>query len=199
MGEACEVLMRVRSLIAIVSMLALGACGGGGGESSGGAGGEGSTSGQETAAELEGFDTEGFEDTEPTVDHGQGSARELLGINPPPEPWESMSHADQEMYMVAYVLPIHAEIFAEHDAEEYGNGRFVCETCHGDDGQQRNWEMPSRSLPPLPPEGSERWNAAAQRDPESWRFMTEVVTPTMRTQLGQPELTCFACHPASTR
>lgn len=197
MGYACEVLMRVRAL-AIVSLLALGACGGGGG-GSGTQEGEASSSGQESAAELEGFDTEGFEDTEPTVDHGQGSARELLGINPPPEPWDSMSHADQEMYMVAYVLPIHAEIFAEHDPEEYGGGRFVCETCHGDDGQQRNWEMPSRSLPPLPPEGSERWNAAAARDPEAWRFMVEVVTPTMRTQLGQPEMTCFGCHPASTR
>ncbi|WP_157069474.1 hypothetical protein [Sandaracinus amylolyticus] len=193
--------MRVRSLIAIVSVLVLGACGGGGSSSSettsSSTEGEGTTGGQATSSELEGFDSEGFEEGEPTVDHGRGSARELLGINPPPQPWDQMSHADQEMYMVAYVLPIHAEIFAEHDREEFA--QFDCASCHGDDGPQRNYEMPSRSLPPLPPEGSERWQRAAQRDPEDWAFMTDVVLPTIRTQLGEPEMTCFGCHPQSTR
>jgi hypothetical protein len=180
-----------RSLIAIISSLALGACGGGGGSGGGAEGG--ASSGQETASELDGFDTEGFDATEPVVDHGQGSARELLGIQPPPEPWASMSYADREMHMVAYVLPIHAELFSQYDAAEYA--RFDCASCHGDDGPARRYQMPSRSLPPLPPEGSPRWAQASQRNPRAWAFMVDEVLPTMRTQLGQPELTCFSCHP----
>jgi hypothetical protein len=167
----------------------LGGCGGGG---SSGSGGGGATSGQETAGETEGFD-EGFDDSEPTVDHGTGSARELLGVNPPPTPWDSMSHADQEMYMVGYVLPIHAEMFREHDATRYA--RMECATCHGDDGAERGYEMPSRSLPPLPAEGTPAWNAAQQRNPRGWAFMTDHVLPTIRTQLGENDMTCFGCHP----
>ncbi|MDQ3036025.1 MAG: hypothetical protein M3Y87_26720 [Myxococcota bacterium] len=180
--------MRVR-LVAIVSLLGLAACGGGSGTESGS--GEGS-SGQESEAELEGFDMEGFESDEPTVDHGTGSARELLGIQGPEQPWESMSEADQEMYMVAYVLPIHAELFREHDAEEYST--FECTSCHGDDAEERDYEMPSRYLPSLPAEGTPAWEAARARKPEAWAFMTDQVLPTMRTQLGEPEMTCYACH-----
>lgn len=176
-------------VVAFVSLV-LAACGGGGsGAESETASG---TSGQESEAELEGFDMEGFESTEPTIDHGTGSARELLGIQGPEQPWESMSHADQEMYMVAYVLPIHAELFKEHDAEEYS--QFDCASCHGDDGPARNYAMPSRYLPSLPAEGSPQWNAARARNPGAWTFMEEQVLPVMRTQLGQPEMTCYACH-----
>lgn len=183
--------MRVR-LVVIVSLLGLAACGGGSGSGSGEGSGSG-TSGQESEAELEGFDTEGFEDGDPTVDHGSGSARELLGIQGPETPWASMSESDQEMYMVAYVLPIHAEIFREHDAEEYT--RFECTSCHGDDAEAVHYEMPTRFLPPLPAEGTPAWEAARTRNPTAWAFMVDQVLPTIRTQLGQPDMTCFSCHP----
>jgi hypothetical protein len=185
--------MRIRTTLAVVLALATAACGGGSSSSGSGSGSGSGTSGQETASETEGFDTEGFESTEPTVDHGTQSARELLGVNPPPQPWESMSHEDQEMYMVAYVLPIHAEMFRAYDAEEFGG--MDCATCHGDDGPARHYEMPSRYLPPLPAEGSPQWTAARERNPRAWTFMEEQVLPTIRTQLGEPEMTCFSCHP----
>lgn len=177
--------MHSKLFVIAIAMVCL-ACGGG--SSSQASTSSGASSGQE----LEGFDTEGFEMGEPEVHHGTASARELLGIQGPEQPWASMSYADREMYMVAYVLPIHAEIFAEHDAEEYS--QFTCESCHGEDGAERRYEMPSRYLPSLPAEGSPEWEAARARNPEAWSFMAEQVLPTMRTQLGQPDLTCFSCH-----
>lgn len=181
--------MRIRTSIAILLALSLAACGGGGATTAEGE----ATTGQETASESEGFDSEGFEEAGPSIDHGTQSARELLGVNPPPEAWDSMSHADQEMYMVGYVLPIHAEMFREYDAARYT--QMDCATCHGDDGPARSYEMPSRFLPPLPAEGSPQWTAAQQRNPAAWTFMVDHVLPTIRTQLGEEDLTCFSCHP----
>lgn len=182
--------MRIGTAISIVLALSLSACGGGGGTTP--AEGEG-TAGQEIAGESEGFDTEGFEETGPTVDHGTQSARELLGVNPPPQPWDTMSGEDQVMYMVGYVLPIHAEMFREYDPERYA--QMECATCHGDDGEARGYEMPSRYLPSLPAEGSPQWTAAQARNPRAWAFMAEQVLPTIRTQIGEQDLTCFTCHP----
>lgn len=184
--------MRIRTSLAILLALSVVACGGGSATSSGGGEGE-TTSGQETAGELEGFDSEGFESTDPSVDHGTGSARELIGINPPPQPWDSMSESDQEMYMVSTVLPIHAEMFREYDAERYA--AFECTTCHGDDAEAEHYEMPSRFLPPLPAEGTAAWTQAQARNPRAWTFMTDHVMPTIRTQIGESEMTCFTCHP----
>lgn len=168
-------------------------CGGGGAAGATGSGEQAATSGQETASELEGFDTEGFGPAEPTVDHGTQSARALLGVNPPPQPFDSMSRADQEMYMVAYVLPIHAELFREYDAQRYA--AMDCATCHGDDGAERGYQMPSRYLPPLPAANTPAWARAEQRNPRAFQFMAEQVLPTIRTQLGEQDIDCFTCHP----
>jgi hypothetical protein len=202
MSRRIEVSMRLLGLIAgvLASASMLPACPSGSSGDSSAEPAEGSA-GHEATGEMDGFDTEGFEESQPTIDHGRGSARELLGVNPPPQPWASMSHADQEMYMVGYVLPIHAEIFHEHDAERYA--QFECATCHGDDGAERNYEMPSRYLPALPRQGTRAWTQMQERNPEAYRFMAEQVTPTMRTQLGLPEFNprtgrgfgCFGCHP----
>ncbi len=186
--------VRLVSMLSILVLLA--ACGGG--SSSGGGGGDHST-GQETASETEGFDE--FDTSDPSVDHGSGSARELLGVHGPETPWAQMSHDDQEMYMVAYVLPIAAESFRGYDASRYT--QFECNNCHGDDGQERRYEMPSRYLPALPVPGSPQWNQMRERNPRAFEFMTNDVTPTVRTQLGLPEYDpatgqgfgCFSCHP----
>lgn len=179
--------------------LALSACGGGT-SSSENVSSE-STSGDEES-ETEGFDMEGFESAEsPTVDHGSQSARELIGIQGPEKPWEEMTDEEQEWYMIGNVLPIHAELFAEYDHDRYAE--FQCFHCHGDDGEARGYAMPSNSLPALAEPGSERWTAMEEGRPEVYRFMAEVVTPTMATQLGvepyNPEtgegFGCFGCHP----
>jgi hypothetical protein len=187
---------RARSFVSFLC-IAVVACGGGGGQTtSGGAGegGGGESPPPVTDAEMEGFDTEGFEHTDPSgVQHGSGSARELIGVHSPPQPWDSMSQADQEYWMVGNVMPIHAEMFRGYDAQRYAT--FECATCHGDDAEERHYEMPSRFLPPLPEPNTPGWTRMQERNPRGVQFMVEEVTPTIRTQVGQPEFGCFGCHP----
>lgn len=130
-----------------------------------------------------------------TSGHRQ-SARELIGINPPDRPWSEMSHEDREMDMVARFLPIMSEMFQAHDAEEFGD--FGCESCHGTDMRERNFEMPGTQLPPVPLAGTPEYQALQTSEPEMMRFMEEEVTPAMQTMLGMgATFTCNGCHPTS--
>jgi len=189
---------RMRFVLRIVIALSLVACGSSSGPAAGSST-EGETGGGERAGESDGFDMEGFEEVEPVVVHGSASARELIGVSAPPRPWAEMSEDEREYYMVAAVLPIAAEDFRAHDAERYAN--ITCATCHGDDGRERGFELPSRYLPRLPAPGSAEWAAMTERP--AYAFMAEVVTPTVRTQLGMPAYDpatgtgfgCFSCHP----
>ncbi len=122
------------------------------------------------------------------------SARELIGINGPEKPWSEMNHEEKEMDMIARFLPIMTEVFQEHDAEEFGN--FGCESCHGADMRERNFEMPSAHLPPVALPGTPAYREMASHEPEMMRFMEEGVTPTMQTMLGMgATFTCNGCHP----
>lgn len=164
----------------VFAVLALAACGGGGGT---------------TQQEEEDLSAGGEEET-PPVQHGHQSARELLGIGPPAQPWSTMSHEDKEMDMVGRFLPIMTEIFQERDAEEYAN--FGCESCHGSNMRERNFEMPSTELPPVPLPGTPEYQQMAQQHPGTTRFMEEEVTPTMQTLLGMgATFTCNGCHPTA--
>lgn len=194
--------MRTTLSLSITLLLALGiaSCGG---SSDSGSGGSGSAGDEELAGESDGFDMEGFEDDgDPTVEHGSASARELIGIHPPPTPWHDMSREEREYYMVAAILPVAAEDFRGYDAERFAN--MTCAGCHGDDGQDRGYEMPSTSLPRLPAPGTPEWTAMQARP--AYTFMSEVVTPTVAAQLGMPTFDpatgtgfgCFECHQRST-
>lgn len=189
----------MRQTITLGLILVLSSCGGSS-SSSGSSGSE--TGGGEIAGESDGFDMEGFEETEPTVEHGTASARELIGVHPPPEPWADMTREEQEYYMVATVLPIAAEDFRTYDASRYGS--VTCNTCHGDDASERGYAMPSNYLPRLPAPGSPAWNTMAEGP--AFHFMAEVVTPTVVTQLGFEPYNpatgtgfgCFGCHMGAT-
>lgn len=199
--------MRTSLGSSLVLAFVLAACGGaassGGGGSGGGTGGGGSGSevAHTTDGETDGFDMDGFEHEEPRIEHGTASAIELLGINPPPTPFDEMSREDQEYYMVAFVLPIAAEQFRGYDAERYA--AMECATCHGDDAEEHDYAMPSRYLPRLPAMGTPEWTAMTARP--AYTFMNETVTPTVRTQLGEPAYDpatgtgfgCYSCHPHS--
>ena len=195
--------MRARSFVLLLLSVAVGpaalvACGGGSGSGSGS--GSGTTSAQVTSGETEGFDMEGFEEGEPTVDHGSQSARATIGINAPPTPFDEMSREDQEYWMAGQVLPIANEMFHEYDAARYNN--VTCALCHGDDGMARGYEMPSQYLPRLPQPGTAAWTAARERNPRAWEFMETQVLPTVATQIGEPPnaastgegFGCFECH-----
>lgn len=159
--------------------------------------GGGATDGDDPNATAGGEEDDDFDDdfdAEPG-DTVQASARELIGINPPATPWSEMGHEDREMDMIGRFHPIFMEMFRAHDAEEHAD--FGCETCHGADMRERNFEMPNPSLPSIGAPGTPRFAVLQESYPDMMRFMSEEVTPSMQTMLGMGEtFTCNGCHPA---
>jgi hypothetical protein len=125
---------------------------------------------------------------------GKVSAVEAMGITPPDSPWEEMSVADKEFYMIGKVNPIMKELFAAHDADEYGD--FDCVDCHGEEMREIDFKMPAPSMYIVPPEGTPGHRGMLSTFPEEVKFMQEVVTPSMGKLLGIENYTCAGCHPS---
>ena len=125
---------------------------------------------------------------------GKVSAVEAMGITPPDSPWDEMSVADKEFYMIGKVNPIFQEVFAAHDAQEYAD--FDCVDCHGEEMREINFKMPAPSMYVVPPEGTPGHKGMLLTFPEEVKFMQEVVTPYMGTLLGIESYTCAGCHPS---
>lgn len=204
MNEASFVgVNRMRSIVSVALVLALAACGGSSSSSGGTGTGTGTGSGSETpvaAGEDDGFDDMGAtSDTPPPIDHGTQSPHELIGVHPPPTPWDSMTAEEREWYMVGVVLPLAGESFAHYDAARFT--QFECENCHGDDPRANHFAMPSRSLPPLHAPGTPQWTQM-EAGP-AYAFMNGTVLPESATMLGLPVISaehpdgfsCFSCHP----
>ena len=119
---------------------------------------------------------------------------EMFGITGPDEPWEEMSEADKEFYMVGKVNPIMQEMFSRHDDEEYAG--FSCEQCHGEEMREIEFRMPAPSMYIVPPEDTLAHKGMMATYPETVAFMTETVTPAMGKLLGHEEFTCAGCHPS---
>ena len=130
---------------------------------------------------------------EPTA-KGKTSAIEAMGITPPDSPWEQMSFADKEFYMIGKVNPIMKEVFAGYDAEEFGD--FDCVHCHGEEMREIEFKMPAPSMYIVPPEGTPGHRGMLATFPEEVKFMQEVVTPYMGKLLGIENFTCAGCHPS---
>ena len=126
---------------------------------------------------------------------GKVSAIEAMGITPPDSPWEEMSVADKEFYMIGKVNPIMKELFAAHDAEEFGD--FDCVDCHGEEMREIDFKMPAPSMYIVPPEGTPGHRGMLSTFPEEVKFMQEVVTPSMGKLLGIEDFTCAGCHPST--
>jgi hypothetical protein len=125
---------------------------------------------------------------------GKVSAIEAMGITPPDSPWEEMSVADKEFYMIGKVNPIMKEVFAGYDAEEYGD--FDCVDCHGEEMREIDFRMPAPSMYIVPPEGTPGHRGMLATFPDEVKFMQEVVTPHMGKLLGIENFTCAGCHPS---
>jgi hypothetical protein len=125
---------------------------------------------------------------------GKVSAIEAMGITPPDSPWEEMSVADKEFYMIGKVNPIMKELFAGHDAEEFAD--FDCVDCHGEEMREIDFKMPAPSMYIVPPEGTPGHRGMLSTFPEEVKFMAEVVTPSMGKLLGVENYTCAGCHPS---
>lgn len=125
---------------------------------------------------------------------GKMSAMEAMGLTPPDSPWEEMSVADKEFYMVGKVNPIMQELFAAHDPEEYSE--FDCVDCHGEEMREINFKMPAPSMYIVPPEGTPGHRGMLATFPETVKYMQETITPAMGKLLGIENYACAGCHPS---
>ena len=125
---------------------------------------------------------------------GKVSAMDAMGLTPPDSPWEQMSVEDRGFYMIGKVNPIMLELFAAHDAEEYGD--FDCVDCHGEEMREIDFKMPAPSMYIVPPEGTPGHRGMLSTFPETVKFMEDVVTPGMGKLLGIENFTCAGCHPS---
>jgi hypothetical protein len=119
----------------------------------------------------------------------------------PPRAWDAMTHDNKVGWMAREVLPRMSAEFQDHDEERFAD--FSCATCHGPEPASRNFEMPSLSLPALPPTGSPEQQQMVREYQPMLQFMFNRVLPTMQTLTGQPEFepghpegfSCYSCHP----
>lgn len=152
----------------------------------------------EEAPEDTGDDTAttGGEATGETDEQAQLRAMVQAMIVAPEQPWSEMSHEDKGTDMVMRFEPVFRVMFQGHDTEEFGH--FGCGTCHGEDAEAVEYEMPSAQLPPVPMPGTPAYQAMTEHEPEMVRFMEEEVTPAMQTMLGVgATFTCQGCHPVA--
>lgn len=118
-------------------------------------------------------------------------------IVPPETPWSEMSREDRGTEMVMRFEPVFRVLFQANDADE--NAHFGCASCHGEDMEEREYEMPSAHLPPVPAAGSDAYRQMAEAHPNTTRFMEEEVMPAMQTMLGVgAAFTCHGCHPMAS-
>ncbi|MFZ1863146.1 MAG: hypothetical protein WAU39_02895 [Polyangiales bacterium] len=124
---------------------------------------------------------------------GKMSAIEAMGLTPPDSPWEGMSVADREFYMIGKVNPIMKELFVAHDADEYAD--FDCVDCHSEQMRELNFKMPAPTMYIVPPEGTPGHRGMLATFPETVKYMQETITPAMGKLLGIENFTCAGCHP----
>ena len=125
-------------------------------------------------------------------------------VGPPQVAWKDMSYAQKKAYMKEAVLPAMKPIFQAFDAKKFKT--VECRTCHGEDGAERKFKMPSNDIHPLP-NSKEGFEAKLKTEPTwpKWTdFMAKKVEPAMGKLLDLPvfdpqkpvqgAFSCGNCH-----
>ena len=125
-------------------------------------------------------------------------------VGPPEVAWKAMSFEQKRAYMKEAVAPTMKPIFQAFDAKKFKT--FDCRTCHGEDGAERKYKMPSNDIHPLP-NSKEGFEAKLKTEPTwpKWtEFMAQKVEPAMGKLLDVPvfnpqkpvqgAFSCAACH-----
>jgi len=125
-------------------------------------------------------------------------------VGPPQIAWKDMTFQQQKAYMKAAVLPTMKPIFQAFDAKKFKT--VNCATCHGEDGADRKFKMPSNDIHPLPNTGA-AFEAMLKTEPTwpKWtEFMSGKVEPAMGKLLAVPvfdpkkpvkgTFSCGNCH-----
>jgi hypothetical protein len=140
-------------------------------------------------------------DTAGAVGGDDGAAADGGDTEPgaPSVAWADKSFDQRKEWMGVEVYPKMKAAFREYDANEFKS--FTCETCHGDDGKEKKYEMPTDSIYPLPAEGY--IEAAMAYDEKVTKFMVDKVVPDVAAMLNMEADTtgsgqgfgCLSCHP----
>jgi cytochrome c553 len=125
-------------------------------------------------------------------------------VGPPEVAWKDMKYAQKKAYMKDAVMPAMKPIFQTFDGKKFKS--FTCETCHGKDGAERKFKMPSNDIHPLP-NTKEGFEAKLKTEPTwpKWTdFMAKQVEPAMGKLLDVPvfnpekpvegAFSCAKCH-----
>ena len=107
-------------------------------------------------------------------------------VGPPEVAWKDMTYAQKKAYMKAAVAPAMKPIFQAFDAKKFKT--FDCASCHGKDGADRKFKMPSNDIHPLPntPEGFQAKLKTEPTWPKWTEFMAQKVEPAMGKLLDMP-------------
>jgi mono/diheme cytochrome c family protein len=107
-------------------------------------------------------------------------------LGPPEVAWKEMTFAQKKAYMKAAVTPTMKPIFQAFDGKKFKT--FNCASCHGQDGADRKFKMPSNGIHPLP-NTAEAFQAKMKEEPTwpKWtEFMAQKVEPAMGKLLDVP-------------
>lgn len=107
-------------------------------------------------------------------------------VGPPEVAWKDMTYQQKKAYMKAAVTPTMKPIFQAFDAKKFKT--FDCTSCHGKDGADRKFKMPSNDIHPLP-NTPEAFQAKLKTEPTwpKWtEFMAQKVEPAMGKLLDVP-------------
>jgi mono/diheme cytochrome c family protein len=107
-------------------------------------------------------------------------------LGPPEIAWKDMTFGQKKAYMKAAVTPTMKPIFQTFDGKKFKT--FNCATCHGEDGADRKFKMPSNGIHPLPntPEAFEAKMKTEPTWPKWTEFMAQKVEPAMGKLLDLP-------------
>ena len=107
-------------------------------------------------------------------------------IGPPDVAWKDMTVPQKKAYMKADVMPTMKPIFQTFDGKKFKT--FTCATCHGEDGADRKFKMPSNGIHPLP--NTPAAFQAKMKEEPTWpkwtEFMSQKVEPAMGKLLDVP-------------
>jgi hypothetical protein len=145
--------------------------------------------------------TTGGEATDTPTGSGDGATGETK--TPPGAPdvkWADKTYDQRKEWMGVEVLPKMKASFKGYDEAQFKG--FNCETCHGADGKEKNYAMPTDSIYPL--NKADPVGKAMEYDEAVTKYMVEKVVPEMAALMdaepfdpktGTGTVGCFTCHP----
>ena len=120
------------------------------------------------------------------------------GYEEPDEDFADLSDAEKRAFMECMVVPTMEPLFQDFDADAYAD--FGCATCHGEDREDVDHEMPN-GLEELPISGFPFSNSSDPEEAAYGEFMEDTVVSEMAALLGRSRnvndpnyFGCYDCH-----